>query len=67
MADIYGFITEESDPDLWALLKQTWLGEHKPGYVMRGQTCYGVFIKNDVPKFRLMVDKNMYNDISMGG
>lgn len=67
MPDQYGFITEESDESLWTTLKASWLSERKPGFVMRGQICFSVFIKNDVPKFKQMVDKDMYNDVSMGG
>lgn len=67
MPDINGFVTEESDPELWNTLKANWLAERKPGFVMRGQMCYNVFIALDIPKFKLIVDKDMYNDISMGG
>ena len=65
MTDEYGFITEESDPVVWEVLRRSWLGEHKPGYVMRGQQCYSVFVANGIPKFKLQVDKDMYNDVSV--
>lgn len=63
-ADAYGFVTLESDSQLWTTLEKIWQGEHRPGYVMRGQTCYSVYLTNGVPKFKEMVDKNMYNDTS---
>ncbi len=66
MTDAYGFITEESDKALWDILVANWNSDHKPGFVMRGQTTYQVFILNDVPKFKQMIDKEMYNDVSMG-
>lgn len=65
--DAFGFVTQESDLQLWTTLNQIWLSERKPGYVIKGSNHYVVAIINDVPKFRLMNNEALYNDISMGG
>ena len=65
--DNLGFVTEASDPTLYATLLAMWRGERKPGYVVKGSVHYKVYVENDVPKFYLKDNEQMYNSRSMGG
>lgn len=66
MADQYGFITQDSDPEMWTTLRALWVEDHKPGFVVRGSTHYQVFIENDVVKFKSRSNEDLYNSVSMG-
>lgn len=66
MADQYGFITQDSDPEMWTTLRALWVEDHKPSFVVRGSTHYQVFIENDVVKFKSRSNEDLYNSVSMG-
>lgn len=65
MVDELGFVTMESDPMLYESLYNNWIAERKPGYVVKGQNHYLVFIVNDKPKFKLQNNENLYGDVSI--
>ena len=60
-------ITEESDPGRWEALRQIWVKEQRPGWVVDSKKTYLVLkLPGDVLAFEEQTTRELYESTSFG-
>lgn len=66
MADQTKFTIDSEDQEMYRKLKETWLSESKPGFVIFGKNTFKVYMKDDQPEFWYYDNQTAYQSRSFG-